>query len=523
MTNRLNVWLPITLTAAVILYICAFKVGNTDFWWHIKAGQILRDTGWISTDPFAWTRVGQPYLASHEWLAQVILSGIYDVTGWQGITVLRFVLVALTFGIPLLLSRKHISVTWLVALLAAIGSRAAMSDRPHLFSFVLLSLVVCLCITYLEVDARKRKKILLLLPLVILLWTNLHGAASLIGIAVIGALFLDQLVHKGRGVGQLLGSLIACGIALLISPSGIGNISYVLSLFIDQSASLISEWQAVPLSQYLLHTLPLWVAAVWSIVRARKSLVFSSLVLLGLGYLSLQSGRHQALFLIAALALTIYQLRNSTIRVPRAVYLVACALVVLFCILQSHRFTVRDQNFGFGEFAPMRGAALFLQDQKPERMFNTYNAGGELLYHDLTVFLDGRNIDYGYDYMKRALDAGVDSTVWNAVDGEYDFTHAVIYYALEAHRDPMPYISILQELPNWSLVYLDEWAAVYAKNTEGYRMITPKMLMQKTIPEEIRLGDLQTLLIELDTIIDMNSEGVQAREYKDKLLQAFAR
>jgi hypothetical protein len=31
--------------AAAVVYLCAFKVMDRDFWWHVKAGEIMWKTG----------------------------------------------------------------------------------------------------------------------------------------------------------------------------------------------------------------------------------------------------------------------------------------------------------------------------------------------------------------------------------------------------------------------------------------------------------------------------------------------
>ena len=55
------------ITAAFAFYVCAFKAVDFDFWWHIKAGEILwRTKSLIRIDPFACTRAGMPYLSTHE-------------------------------------------------------------------------------------------------------------------------------------------------------------------------------------------------------------------------------------------------------------------------------------------------------------------------------------------------------------------------------------------------------------------------------------------------------------------------
>ena len=102
-------WLIIGLTAAFLFYLCAVKVLDRDFWWHIKAGQIMLQTcSLIHIEPFAYTRAGQPYLATHEWLAQIIFYLVYHFTGATGIILMRSALVTLTAFLLLSLDWKAV-------------------------------------------------------------------------------------------------------------------------------------------------------------------------------------------------------------------------------------------------------------------------------------------------------------------------------------------------------------------------------------------------------------------------------
>jgi len=517
--------------AVLTVYLCTFAVGNTDFWWHIKAGQLFRTTGWITLDPFAYTREGQAYLANHEWLAQVILSFIYDAFGPTGIVILRMVIVLLTFGVVTLLDRSHIWRNSALALLAAILARPALTDRPQLFTFLLFSIVVCLCLTYFDAKKSDRNRILFFLPILFVLWSNLHGAAGIVGIAVFGALGLQRIVDgaEKKEILLLLLSGALCTLALIITPSGIGNVLYTVQLMGDKTTDLIAEWQGAAWPAYIKHVGLFWILAIVSLWKGRRHVVFSMMVLLGIGYLSKSAQRHEVLFLIAALAISIVQLRSLSLeafsRRSNMIISVVALLLLTFCtVVQSYRFTMQNHTFGFGEFTPLKNASAFITEEGiTGNMFNNYNAGGELLFRGHKVFLDGRNLDYGYDYISRAVDAGIDQSVWSRMAQEYSFTHAVIYYALEARNNPIPYIDILQKDPNWGLVYLDDWTAVYAKgHSDTFTQITPKMLYTLRMPESISLGGLQELEQEVLHIMQNCPQCTKARMYHERMLQAFA-
>ena len=525
--------------AVLVLFIALFKVGNTDFWWHIKAGQILRDTGWISLDPFTYTRLGQPYLAHHEWLAQVFLSLIFDVSGVVGITVFRMLIMLTVFTVPLLLHKKNMWCNAVLAVLAATGARPAFTDRPQLFSFVFFSIIVSLCIVYLEAPEKTRQRILMYLPVAIIVWSNLHGAASLTGIAVIGALVVQRMVSGALNTKEwkwLVGCLTLLFVAPMVSPSGVGNLTYAFSLLTDQTAQLIAEWQPAALGMYLQHTAVLWVVSLVAMTTTRRSIIFSTLVLLGMGYLSRSAVRHEALFLISALALTVYQLRYndhwntllSTFYRNQKLYVGVMAAVLITLGVYTHvrAYDVNrvDHLFGIGLHEPIKGAYEFLERQSiTGPMFNNYNAGGELLYRgypDRKVFIDGRNIDYGYDFMNKAIVAGLDTTVWTELEQEHKFTHAVIYYDVQADGEVIPYTDVLDEARGWSLVYLDDYAAVYVKDRPDISPITlinPYMLHHQVMPEAMTNEQFNALQSELNFMIDSRPDSIKPRLYLARL------
>ena len=57
------------LFVAVALVVC-FPLVNTDIWWHLAAGRLIVDSGWITSDPLAADTLGRPWIDLH-WLFQL--------------------------------------------------------------------------------------------------------------------------------------------------------------------------------------------------------------------------------------------------------------------------------------------------------------------------------------------------------------------------------------------------------------------------------------------------------------------
>ncbi len=388
---------------------------------------------------------------------------------------------------------------------------------------------------YFDATAGKRKRILILLPLIILLWSNFHGAAAFVGICVYGSLGLHRLIalYKEKNLKSwecywLITFGIVMAVATLVAPKGIGNISYLLDLTKDRSAEFILEWQAGTLVHYLKVTGFFWAIAIASTLYNRKQLLFTILLLCGIGYLAKTAVRHEVLFVITAISVTLYQLRTMQLIANRfSLALPVAVFVLIGCVtyVRSYDVNRNDHLFGYGTFAPARGASDFIkQEGITGNMFNNYNIGGEMLFHDHKVFLDGRNLDYGYEYINRAVNSGVDTSIWNELEREYQFTHAAIYYDLQAELNPIPYVDLLDADPDWLLVYVDDWAAVYVhKGIEGIdeveeiTSITPKMLHHLTIPGELTTNELNRLQNDLNRIIKQRPDGIKPRLYLARL------
>src|SRR5438128_11565183 len=96
-------WLqPLLLTIAAILLLALFsgEIADTDIWLHLKTGQHTLETRALTVpDPFSYTGNMSPASAgeartryfnlTHEWLAQILMYGVYRAAGFPGLVLLR--------------------------------------------------------------------------------------------------------------------------------------------------------------------------------------------------------------------------------------------------------------------------------------------------------------------------------------------------------------------------------------------------------------------------------------------------
>ncbi|MBI5793462.1 hypothetical protein HZA87_00015 [Candidatus Uhrbacteria bacterium] len=529
----------IIFVLAAVLWLCAFKIADFDFWWHIKAGEIMWQTqDLIRTDPFAYTRAGLPYLATHEWLAQIILFIVWHLGGATGVIVLRTVIV---LAIAALLLSRNMRDIWFSAPLTIFAVALALAgfvDRPQLFTFVLFTAFFVLALQYLnrtDEDKRFGKIIPGILLIIEILWVNLHGAAAVMGLIIFAALFFQRLITlrslRSSEIRFLLIAGVCMAAALLVSPSGTGNISYLWNLLNDKTVIFIREWAPRPLASYLRDLTLLWLLALGSIAATRRHVFFAVSTLLAFGILSRIAFRHEMLFAFAATAITFEELRwnprvrDWTERLLHRPALAAGLLLLLslgagFVAVQKSAATVAAADLrGYGTFEPAKDAFDFLEQQKVAgHGFNTYDIGGYLEYRghpSRPVFMDGRNIDFGYAFLSTTFFAAQSPDVWKQLDDRYDFTYAVLSYDPFTDVRPFPYIGHLEKNPQWALVYLDDWMAVYVKDTPAHRAIIDRYRFSVLTPEGLEFGSVlghllpeQIAVLERELLRIMNgSEG----------------
>lgn len=544
---------------AFLAWLFTFKIVDSDFWWHVEAGELLWNTkSMIRVDPFAYTREGLPYLARHEWLAQLLLYGVYSLGGPFGIVLLRIAAAAATFGILLSLDRRNLWPNAFLCLAAAIVMRQGFIERPQIFSNVLFAFVLTQGLRLLDLQdgpqdngvKKQRRTIMLQLLIAQILWVNLHGAAAILSIGILGIILLSIVTQRRTIAAAHKLMLLPClGLlaAMLVSPNGILNFTYLWELLTDKTASLIEEWNPHLWPQYLTQVGPFWIASFGSLLWTRRKPLPVAIILLTFGMLSRLASRHEALFLITALGCTFWELRGNNrwqdllARFQRRkVVALGIGIAILFVLIQINlpyvSFLARKSFTGLGTFEPAKEAYAFLVDHGIEgRTFNTYRIGGYLLHRgapERKVFLDGRNVDYGYDFLVRALDARYHPVPFRALEAEYGFTSAIIEYASTKEEGQPFEFAYLNKDPSWALVFLDDWTAVYLKRIPEhaalidnfrYPLLTPEGVDRGTVLDRVSPAQVPALEAELQRMIRMDARGISALLVLAKLQRGTGR
>ncbi|MEK7571521.1 MAG: hypothetical protein AAB553_04550 [Patescibacteria group bacterium] len=367
---------------------------DADFGWHLRLGEFIAQSGVPRTDPFSYTMPSYPVI-SHEWLVDRMIAAVYPFIGYSGIAGVfsLFAVGALWFSLQTVAAaRKEM---WFPFLLVVGSLGIFVGNRPQVVTWFLFAFVL-----WIVRDAHRFIKWQYLLPLLFLLWANVHGGFVL-GLVILtvstGYWLVQKKVSAVRAGGIVALSFLASG----STPYGFGMWQEVWTSMADPSLRfVIQEWMPA----IFTFSLILWLFVVLScflVYRYRDR--FSGLDLLlygGLLLAGLSSVRHLPLWMLVALPLTIESLSffiqdaqkitEGKRRLSQAFRLLLVISMLFF--LPDAFAIIRGISGGYDAKYPIQ-AVTFLQDKIPTgEIFVPYNWGGYLLWQlpEKRVFVDGR-------------------------------------------------------------------------------------------------------------------------------------
>jgi Flp pilus assembly protein TadD len=500
---------------------------DLDMGWQLATGRyVVQHHAVPTTDVLSYTSPGAEWI--YPPLAGVLFYGIYSAFGYGGMT--WFCALALAALVAWLVqasfSRTESIAAAVLAIFAVPTLATRMGPRPDLFTqlFFAIFLIELWIFHYRsafvsepEHDGEKTVRLgtpkrLWILPLVMLLWVNLHpGFVAGLGILFVYLLMeaLEFVFPSRRAMTQLRlrqawPLLAATVVVTLLNPFGYKIYKSALTLaglrpsqpgkgpdiwelqpMLTTPASLTQamDWRS-PGSSYW------WLAAIAVVVIGGalwRRRVGAALLMAGALYASLQHMRYQGMFAIVVVVLGSAILTEEFQRrchgnaktsvkpsglVRWLAVIAGCALCLLVGVrmtdLVSSRVHVIAGSatlFGSGEswWFPERAAAFIQRERLPGNVFQDYNLGGFAswrlgpAYGD---FIDGRNVDPAiFEEKQGFISSPPDSPLWQAESDRRSIN--TLFFSLGPFSGGgTPDLMLLCRSHLWRPVYLDEVSMV---------------------------------------------------------------
>lgn len=240
-------WMFLAVALPVLAALIA-NLSSVDLAYHLRAGAEILDNRAIPTaDSWTFTAFGAPW-TDQQWGAQVLLAAIYRLGGWTGLVILRAALIALIFGCLFGIGwRRGLGMrrsAWLT-LAAFLISAVALGLRPQLLGMALFALALLLL-----TDRRAHPGRLWAIPLIVLVWANIHGSFFL-GPLVLGLAWLEDRADGVAGTNRLLVIALVSVAAACVTPFGPLVWAYAVGLSTNPEVTKrITEWQPTSLRDF---------------------------------------------------------------------------------------------------------------------------------------------------------------------------------------------------------------------------------------------------------------------------------
>ena len=210
---RIAPMLVILAAASAMVLQSVRTVDSPDIGYHLGFGETLVETGWpMDSSDYIYTIKDSMELAPGEWrdetgtfrfvnvnwLSQGLFYGAWKLGGWEGLSILSILLVAMTGGLLIrFLLRCGLSpvVVGAVILLATLTAYPRFQLRPELLTYLLLAAMLNLLQTfYIDPDAHPSSKTIFGVLVLQVLLVNSHSF-FLLGWILTGVLL-------GKTIGQ---------------------------------------------------------------------------------------------------------------------------------------------------------------------------------------------------------------------------------------------------------------------------------------------------------------------------------
>ena len=461
-------WLVLALLPLVTLSFL-FAIHPQDYWWLLQVGKETLLYGAVPTrETMSWSQVGQPILYE-PWLAGVIFWLAYDLGGASLTFLLRGVLIGLTYGLIWFMVRRDSGprLATILILLMGLASSNNWEMRAQLFAYPLFA---CCLFSLLNWNSGNNKT-LWILPVAIILWSNLHGS-FLISLLLAGSAFVF-----GKGDRKLLGITLVLMLAgTLVNPRGIELWKHVHFMLTSPSNQLYSvEWQPPRNAGWQMNIFFAWllVFAPLVVLSTRKLSMMEWVWFLGFGWLAVSGIRYVIWFLFLLVVLTAAPLADVTrrkldrsVNVSSGIFnvILACLFIPLplFYLpgLREKWWTEAPSVYA-ADVTPF-GAVKWLEEhpEVPDPLWNDYLFGSYLLFAlpSRPISLDSRFYPFPPEQMEEYVQISHGSSEWESV-----FQREGINLLLLSIASQPRLIENVESSDKWCEQYRDQYAIIFSR------------------------------------------------------------
>ncbi len=470
--------LSLLILMAAIAFAARTTVRDPDIWWHLKVGDwIVQHHAVPYVGIFSRTAGTRPWVA-YSWGYEVLLSRAYAWFGLVGFALFGVLLtVAVAFVLFWMLHRLsgRFWVAWILSLIGCFAYLFSLMPRPVFVTMILFTIVLAFL---LEAQRTGRIQLLWWLPLVFVLWANIH-IQFIYGLFVVGLFMginLLQRLASWAGIepdfiraptlplSGLVGVLFACFAASFIGPYTY-HLYHVVAAYSNSHVPyfMIQELSALDFKNFTHYVLLLLTAAAFFAVGWPKKLDLFKLSLLIVASVIAFRTERDAWFVSICAAAFIADLcageraPTPALKLPELAGVGAVLAISMLLTARNIGFNTRDLDRAISREYPVDAVNFVRRNSFSGPLYNDLDWGGFLIWYlpQYPVVVDGRNDLYGDE---------LDLLTYNSSQGESYTSDPYLNGAgLVLLPQKLPLAKLLTIDSRFSLVYQDPIAVVFVR------------------------------------------------------------
>jgi hypothetical protein len=473
---------------------------DQDLGMHLKLGEIIWQTRSVpKINLVSYTNTNFPFI-NHHWLFEV-LAYLGSITiGIEAMLILKTVIVLICIFLILLISKKSKSVLFFsVSFIFLHLLRARIDLRPEILSFLFTVIMIYI----LELYYKKDTKLVYLLPLIVLLWTNTHiyfPVGIFLELIFLGDLLFRKYIYKQQVNKKLMllsGITTASIICSFINPNFISGALYPFTVFNNYGVTITENQTVFALQNihfvdpdFLFFYLSVFIvlgSIYTSIWRTKFSFKNIFLSLLGLS-LAFQSIRGFPYLVLISLP---YVLLNFNYKTETILSKTINIVFVILLIGESLSY-LNGQYYGL-TYEPYKPSLTMIQDEKPaadfllahnlpQPIFNNFDTGSYLVYRaypEYKVFIDERPEAFPATFFSNTYDPMQENyKTFKVEEKKYGFK-TVFFTISDQTPGATNFLNKITKDPEWKTVFLDQYMIILVKTTVQQELGLPSINLSK--------------------------------------------
>lgn len=494
--------------------------GDTDLWFHLDYGRYIFENGFY-TYPTYFSYIEPPVIryGSNCWLFQALIYKIYHFFDYHGLIALRAIVYLATASLVMIFlfsNSKRVNKSYpLLLIVSTLYFMFLMPRfhliRPHMFDYMFIAAFIYLL--------ESRDKRMLFLPVIAILWSNLHAIVFIIPLIIILSyiieFFFKQIKNrehiKKDGLPFIIPAVISMG-AVFITPFAYQQITELSRGLFEKSFITLYTLEFMKvrhediLSLHVLTMSPthstvfsiIFFGAVISFMTAllKKNMRISHLLMFAGGVVLLTRGNR---FMYEFALLSLPMIRNAVsgevsalqkrqFTIPK---IIIAGVLMLIPFIYLDRFFENPPRYPFSTKNLPHGVAAFLKKVDASgNILNHPNEGGYLrwmLYPDYKIFVDMEFPGFFNDEDAFvALNIFYDREVLKKFMQKYDPPFIIVPGRITGFKE------LIKEYPDYLMVFFDDTAVLYV-NRNDYPEIAERYALKAIDPFTLIGTDLNRM------------------------------